>query len=77
MLEQTLHGGERDGIDSAASYLVTVLDGEPAMELVRQVLLSARDDLRTEVPPEALPEFLHRLAHQRLVDLLAVQDLAH
>jgi len=55
----------------AASYLRSTLELRPSLELVRKVLESAHDDLRSEVPPEALPEFLHRLAHQRLVELLA------
>ena len=61
-------------IDSAASYLMSTLDQRPPVELVIRVLRSAHDDLRSEVPPEALPEFLHRLAHQRLVDLLAARE---
>lgn len=40
-----------------------------APDVIRQVVRAARRDLDGEVPPEALAEFLHRLALQRLLDL--------
>ena len=39
------------------------------VDRVRDVVVIGRRDLVGEVPTEALPEFLHRLAHQRLKDL--------
>lgn len=45
--------------------LANVACSVPA-EVVRDVVSAVRDDLAGQVPAEALPEFLHRSAVQRL-----------
>jgi len=56
-------------IDDVVNHLMTEFDGILPAPPVRDVVLMGRRDLVGEVPPEALPEFLHRLARQRLTDL--------
>jgi len=57
------------GVHQVAAHLVAEFDGAMPPDVVERVVLAARRDLDGEVPPEALAEFLHRLAWQRLVDL--------
>ena len=59
------------GVHQVAAHLVAEFDGALRSEVVERVVLAARRDLDREVPPEALAQFLHRLAWQRLVDLHA------
>ncbi len=61
------HGGPV--IDDVVHHLMTEFAGLVPADRVRDVVLIGRRDLIGEVPTEALPEFLHRLAHQRLTDL--------
>ena len=48
--------------------MIAEFDGKLSAELVAGIVRGARKDLGRDVPPEALPEFTHRLARQRLVD---------
>jgi hypothetical protein len=57
------------GIGQVAEHLVAEFDGVVPAHIVRRVMRAARSDLDNEVPAEALPEFLHRLTRQRLIDL--------
>jgi len=57
------------GIDSVADHLDAEFHGALPFEVIGQVVMDARRDLGGEVPPEALAEFTHRLARQRLIDL--------
>ena len=57
------------GVHQVAAHLVAEFDGAMPPDVVEHVVLAARRDLDGEVHPEALAEFLHRLAWQRLVDL--------
>ena len=61
--------GRVSGIDHVADDLAAVFDDALTPETIRQVAVQARRELEREVPPEALPEFTHRLAWRRLVDL--------
>lgn len=61
--------GAVSGIDHVPDDLAAAFDGTLPPETVRRVALHARRDLEREVPPEALAEFTHRLAWQRLTDL--------
>ena len=56
-------------VHQVAAHLVAEFDGAMPPDMIEHVVLAARRDLDGEVHPEALPEFLHRLAWQRLVDL--------
>jgi len=56
-------------IDDAVDHLMTEFAGLLPVDRVRDVVVIGRRDLVGEVPTEALPEFLHRLARQRLKDL--------
>ena len=67
----TMLGRSDIRVHQVAAHLVAEFDGAMRSEVVERVVLAARRDLDGEVPPEALPEFLHRLAWQRLVDLHA------
>ncbi len=55
-------------MDRVAPELMAEFDGKLSAELVTYIVRGARKDLGRDVPPEALPEFTHRLARQRLVD---------
>lgn len=57
------------GIDDAVKHLMIEFKGSLSIDCVRRVVTNGRRDLVSEVPAEALPEFLHRLARQRLVEL--------
>jgi len=56
-------------IDDVVDHLMTEFAGLLPVDRVRDVVVIGRRDLVGEVPTEALPEFLHRLARQRLKDL--------
>ncbi len=58
------------GVDGVADYLLEEFLGAIPSGVVELVVLTARQDLEGEVPPESLAEFTHRVAHRRLVDLL-------
>jgi len=64
-------------IDDVVDHLMTEFDGILPANRVRDVVVIGRRDLVGEVPPEALPEFLHRLARQRLSDLRADGQVGH
>jgi hypothetical protein len=53
-------------LDREMGILLADLAGSVPAEVVRNVVSAARDDLDGQVPPGALPEFLHRSAVQRL-----------
>jgi hypothetical protein len=55
-------------IHRVAPQLIAEFDGVLSAELVDCIVRAAQRDLGRDVPPEALPEFTHRLARQRLVD---------
>lgn len=55
-------------IDREVLDLLAELAGSVPAEVVRDVVSAVRKDLLGQVPIEALPEFLHRSALQRLVD---------
>jgi hypothetical protein len=55
-------------IDREVLDLLAELAGSVPAEVVRDVVSAVRKDLLGQVPMEALPEFLHRSALQRLVD---------
>jgi len=57
------------GIDRVADDLDAEFNGALPFEVICQVVITAQRDLGGEVPPEALAEFTHRLARQRLIDL--------
>jgi len=69
--EQRLEVRTRGGpvIDDVVDHLMNEFAGLLPADRVRDVVVIGRRDLFGEVPTEALPEFLHRLAHQRLTDL--------
>ena len=67
----TMLGRSDIRVHQVAVHLVAEFDGAMPPDMIEHVVLAARRDLDGEVPPEALPEFLHRLARQRLVDLHA------
>ncbi len=58
------------GVDRVADFLLGEFNGELPSGVVELVVLTARRDLETEVPPESLAEFTHRLARRRLLDLI-------
>lgn len=62
------NGAPDPAIDRVAPQLMAEFDGKLSAELVERVVSGARNDLGRNVPTEALPEFTHRLARQRLVD---------
>jgi hypothetical protein len=62
------NGAPYPAIDLVAPELMAEFDGKLSAELVAGIVLGARKDLGCDVPPEALPEFTHRLARQRLVE---------
>jgi len=62
------NGTPDPAIDRVAPELMAEFDGKLSAELVAHIVLGACKDLGHDVPPEALPEFTHRLARQRLVD---------
>lgn len=62
------NGAPGPAIDRVAPQLIAEFDGKLSAELVAGIVRGARKDLGRDVPPEALPEFTHRLARQRLVD---------
>jgi hypothetical protein len=51
--------------------VAAVFGGIVRREVIERVVLAARRDLEGQVPPEALAEFTHRAARQRLADLRA------
>jgi hypothetical protein len=60
---------ERTAVDDVVEHLMLEFDGLLPVDRVRRVVLLGHRDLVREVPTEALPEFLHRLARQRLAVL--------
>ena len=62
------NGAPDPAIDRVAPELMAEFDGKLSAEVVAYIVRGARKDLGRDVPPEALPEFTHRLARQRLVD---------
>jgi hypothetical protein len=64
-------------IDDVVDHLIAEFDGIVPANRIRDVVMIGRRDLTGEVPPEALPEFLHRLAHQRLTNLRADGRVEH
>ena len=61
-------GAPDPAIDRVAPELMAEFGGRLSADLVAYIVLGARKDLGRDVPPEALPEFTHRLARQRLAD---------
>lgn len=55
-------------MDREVVILLADLAGSVPADVVRDVVSAVRDDLDGQVPVEALPEFLHRSAVQRLID---------
>ena len=62
------NGAPDPAIDRVAPELMAEFGERLSPDLVAYIVLGARNDLGRDVPPEALPEFTHRLARQRLVD---------
>ena len=62
------NGAPDPAIDRVAPQSMAEFDGELSAALVAHIVRGARSDLGRDVPPEALPEFTHRLARQRLID---------
>jgi hypothetical protein len=59
----------RDAVlDREVVVLLADLAGSVPAEVVRELVSSVRDDLAGQVPVDALPEFMHRSAVQRLID---------
>ncbi len=56
-------------VHQVTAHMLAEFAGALPAAAVRSVVLTARADLGREVPAEAMDEFLHRLAWQRLVDL--------
>ena len=61
------HPVPEERITRVRADLVREFGGVASPDTVSAVVSAARRDLGSEVPPEALDEFLHRLAHQRLL----------
>jgi len=61
---------ERDALLAVASALEPEFARWVGPAEVRRVVLSAADDLAGQVPAGGLDEFVHRLARQRLADLV-------
>ena len=61
------HLGPEERITRVRADLVREFGGVASPATVSEVVSAARRDLASEVPAEALDEFLHRLAHQRLL----------
>lgn len=55
-------------IDREIGNLLADLAGTVPADVVRDVVSEVRHDLDGQVPAEAMPEFLHRCAVQRLRD---------
>lgn len=63
------HAGPEERIAAVHSALTREFSDVASPDTVSDVVLAARRDLDSEVPLEAMDEFLHRLAHQRLLDV--------
>lgn len=68
-MPSTTLDGTAAGIEDLVAHLVVESPGAPPLGVIGQVVLTAQHDIAGEVPAEALAEFTHRLARQRLVDL--------
>jgi len=55
-------------MDREVVVLLADLAGSVPADVVRDVVSAVRNDLDGQVPVEALPEFLHRSAVQRLIN---------
>ena len=55
-------------VDSEVGILLADLAGSVPADVIRDVVWAVGKDLDGQVPVEALPEFLHRSAVQRLID---------
>ena len=64
----TLYFCSEEIVERELGNLLIDLAGSVPAAVVREVVSAARDDLDGQVPPGALPEFLHRSAVQRLED---------
>lgn len=58
-------------LDREVEKLLADLAGSVPADVVRDVVRAVRQDLDGQVPVEALPEFIHRSAYQRLLLLRA------
>jgi len=56
------------GIDQVAGQLAAEFDGVVEAARVERIVLAARRDLEGDVPTGSLPELVHRLAKQRLLN---------
>jgi hypothetical protein len=65
------------GVDRVGDQLAREFAGAVAADVVEQVVRTARSNLEGDVPDGALPELLHRLAKQRLVDLMVTDRKSH
>ena len=61
---------EQDGLLAVASALENEFARWVGPAEIRRVVWAAADDLAGEVPAGGLDEFVHRLAHQRLADVV-------
>lgn len=55
-----------ESVDGVAQRLMSEFDGILPKRQVASTVLQAVADLDGQVPPDALPQMLHQLAHQRL-----------
>lgn len=62
----TKYSNGSESVDGVAQRLMVEFDGILSKRQVAGTVLQAVAELDGEVPPGALPQMLHQLAHQRL-----------
>lgn len=65
----TAYVDRMESVADVAERLMVTYDGIVPLRMVTNVVLEAARDLRGQVPPGALAEMLHQLAHHRLESL--------
>ena len=69
--------GPEERIAAVERELAAEFGGVASPATVSEVVTAARRDLDCEVPLDSLDEFLHRLAHQRLLDVCGGRRVRH